>query len=64
MTLGNIATDRLREDADFGKKKSSFQMKLILILEAYNKQNCRIWGTKNPHAYIEKPTQPKPVTVC
>ena len=21
-----------------------------------NKQNCRIWGTENPHAYIEKPT--------
>ena len=27
-----------------------------------NKHNCRIWGT-NPHAYIEKPTHPKPVTV-
>ena len=21
-----------------------------------NKQNCRNWGTENPHAYIEKPT--------
>ena len=33
-------------------------MKLILILAGMkNKQNCRIWGTENPHAYIEKPTQ-------
>ena len=32
------------------KKKSSFQMKLILILAStyVNKQNCRIWGTENP----------------
>ena len=36
-------------------------MKLILILAG--KQNCRIWGTKNSHAYIEKPAHPKRVTV-
>ena len=29
-----------------------------------NKLNCRIWGTENPHAYIEKPTHPKRVAVC
>ena len=28
-----------------------------------NKQNCRIWGTENPHAYIKKPMHPKRVTV-
>ena len=26
-------------------------------------QNCCIWGTENPHAYIEKPTHPKRDTV-
>ena len=41
-------------------KKSSIQMKFILILAV----NCHIWGTKNPHTYIEKPTHPKRVTVC
>ena len=28
-----------------------------------NKQNCRIWGTENSYAYIEKPTHPKRVIV-
>ncbi|GBP04842.1 hypothetical protein EVAR_73936_1 [Eumeta japonica] len=28
-----------------------------------NKQSCRIWDTENLHAYIEKPTHPKRVTV-
>ena len=43
------------------KKKSSFQMKLIL--GGYvDKQNCCICGTENLHAYIEQPTYPKRVT--
>ena len=44
--------------------------KIILSDEAHfdlggyvNKQNCRIWGTENPHAYIEKTTQLKRITV-
>ena len=33
-------------------------------LDGYvNKQNCRIWGTENRHAYIEKPIHPKRFTV-
>ena len=28
-----------------------------------NKQNCRICGTENPQAYIEKPMHPKRVTI-
>ena len=62
-TLRNIATDRLTEDADFGKK-------IILSDEAHfdlggyvNKQHCRIRGSENPHEYVEKPTHPKRVTV-
>ena len=45
----------------FWQKESSFHMKFILILA--NFQNCRIWGTEKPHAYIEKPTHPKRVSV-
>ena len=47
-----------------------WQKKVIFSDEAHfdlggyvNKQNCRIWGTKNPHAYFEKSTHPKQVTV-
>ena len=51
---------QLIEDADFDKKKLSFQMKLYFDLGGYvNKQNDSIWGTENPHAYIEKTTHPK-----
>ena len=34
-----------------------------LAIRYVNKQNCPIWGYRKPHAYIEKPTQPKRVTV-
>ena len=53
------ACDRLTEDADFGKKivfsdEAQFNLGGYVV-----KQNCRIWCTENPHAYIEKPTHPK-----
>ena len=64
LRFAKWACHRLTEDADFGKK-SSFQMKIIWIwFGGYvNKQNCCICGTENPHAYIEKPTHLKRVTV-
>ena len=44
--------------------------KIIFAYEAHfdlggyvNKQNYRIWGTENQHAYVEKPTHAKRVTV-
>ena len=38
----------------FGKKKIIFSDEAHFDLGGYvNKQNCRIWGTENPHAYSE-----------
>ena len=57
------ACDRLTEDVDFGKK-IIFADEAHFDLGGYaNKQNCPIWNTENPHAYIEKPTHPKRVNV-
>ena len=58
------ACDWLTEDGDFGKKKIFFSDEAHFDLGGYVKmQNYRIWGIENPHAYIEKPTHPKRVTV-
>ena len=46
--------DRLTEDADLEKKIIVFSDEAYFDLGRYvNKQNCRIWGIENPHAYIE-----------
>ena len=46
------------------KKKIVFSEEAHFGLGGYvNKQNCCIWGTEIPHAYIEKPMLPKRVTV-
>ena len=46
------------------KKEIIFSDEADFELGVYvNKQNCRIWGTENLHAYIEKPMHPKRVTV-
>ena len=52
------------------RRSRFWQKKIIFLDEAYvdlgayvNKQNGRICGTENPHAYIEKPKHPKRITV-
>ena len=46
------------------KKKIIFSDEDYFDLGGYvNKQNCCIWSTENLHAYIEKSTYPKRVTV-
>ena len=48
----------------FWQKKIIFSDEVHFDLGGYvNKQNCRIWDTEKAHAYIEKPTHPKRVTV-
>ena len=45
-------------------KKIIFSDEALFNLGGYvNKENCRIWGTENPNAYIETPTHPKRITV-
>ncbi|KYN36525.1 hypothetical protein ALC56_09120 [Trachymyrmex septentrionalis] len=49
---------------------AGFSSKIILSDEAHfhldgfvNRQNCRFWGTENPHVIVEKQMHPQRVTV-
>ena len=62
--LGSGPAIDLQKMSTLAKKKIIFSDEAHFDLGGYvNKQNCDIWGTENPHAYIEKPTHPKRVTV-
>ena len=63
LRSANWAQDCLAEDDEFYRK-------IIFSDEAHfhfggyvNKQNCRIWGTENPHVVVEKPMHSQRVTV-
>ena len=58
------STINLQKTPILPKKKIIFSDEAHFDLGGYvNKQNYRIWGTENPHAYIAKPTHPKRATV-
>ena len=62
-TLGSGPSINLQRMLFF-PKKIIFSDEAHFDLGGYiKKQNCRIWGTENPHAYIEKPTHSKRDTV-
>ena len=57
------AEERLMEDEHF-YRKVIFSDEAHFHLGGYvNKQNCRIWGSENPHVIMEKPMHPQRVTV-
>ncbi|XP_018375528.1 PREDICTED: uncharacterized protein LOC108769183 [Trachymyrmex cornetzi] len=57
------AIDQLNNDVDFGRK-IIFSDEAHFHLGGYvNKQNCRIWGSEQPHTIVERPMHPPRVTV-
>ena len=58
--LGNGPAIDLQKMPILATKKNIFSDEAHFDLgENVNKKNCRIWGTENPQAYIEKLTHPK-----
>ena len=56
-TLGSRPAIDLQKLPIWEKKNFLFRWTHLDLGGYLNKQNCRIWGTENPHAYTEKPTQ-------
>lgn len=57
------AIDQLNNDIDFCRK-IIFSDEAHFHLGGYvNKQNCRIWGSEQPHVIVERPMHPPRVTV-
>lgn len=62
-TFAAWALNQLDEDGQFFKK-IIFSDEAHFHLEGYvNKQNCRIWGSEQPHAIQQLPMHPQKVTV-
>jgi len=57
------AEQRLIEDEHFYRKIIFFDEAHFHLGGYVNKQNCRIWGSENPHVVMEKPMYPQRVTV-
>jgi len=58
------AKQRLVEDEHF-YRKIIFSDEAHFHLGSYvNKQNCRIWGSENPHVIMEKPMHPQVTVWC
>lgn len=63
LRFANWAEDRLEDDPEF-YRKIIFSDEAHFHLGGYvNKQNCRIWGSENPHVIEEKPMYSQRVTV-
>ena len=54
IRLNKWACDRFTKDADFGKKKPSFQMKLILILAAMETTKIVAFGAQKTRTHTMK----------